>query len=379
MKNILDTIKLLAMAIIVGVAPAVMLARTRIGEYLQGLKQLAKIAIVLPFPFALIGIGFGWPTLTASAGLWCTAFLAFLFIWGSLIGVLLDSILPGKTSKWYSVSAERYIDLARGILLWEALTYWLLSHIPIKNNWLVVPQCALGIVCLIIMAYHWNRDSKWLRPILWWSTIGMVVLYVGSFFFPDMGFKSEWGLSKSYVWTEWSILKALVGIGILAKIIHWLFKKVTNSGPATPQAGGHVQTDDTGGLATFGRIVIGFIVLFTAIHFIKVLFPGVWQDNQRSYGQTVVQPNNQLGQGPFVRITPDTNSWTPLVVGKDMYIHWAIEGPGHILSRFNDSPEQEDWSGQQVVTPTPVGPYTVFFKAKDTNSVSLRVYVTPTR
>src|SRR3989338_7554104 len=82
---------------------------TLAGQYLQGLVQLAKVSVLVPIPFAILGIATGWLWLTACAGLWCTAFLALLMLWGSPLGVIIDSLMRWNSGGGLSISGERYV------------------------------------------------------------------------------------------------------------------------------------------------------------------------------------------------------------------------------------------------------------------------------
>jgi len=84
----------------------------------------------------------------------------------------------------------------------------------------------------------------------------------------------------------------------------------------------------------------------------------------------------QVDDGPWTAIMVTTNG-TRFEVEKDMTIRWKILSLGHILYTFEGQSEKEDSSGQEVSLFTPVGPYTVFIRAKGPDPVPMKIYLKP--
>ncbi len=251
---------------------------------------------------------------------------AFIVLWW---------IIKGKKSATPSPTATPAVASGNSTSKWWS---WAWKHITLKG----VSAFTIGIVITLTVREFWREG---------WDKF-----------------------STDHGWYFWLVLVA----GNLLFCLLFGRGAKSPAGGTTASAGGHPQTDDTGGLATFGRIVIGFIVLFTAIHFIKVLFPGVWQDNQRSYGQTVAQPTGQLDpEGSWVRKMAGTNGWTHIQVGKNLKMRCVPDHPtAHIWIRFNNESPIEDWRDQELFPAPLETPYDFYFKSAGTNEVPVKIYLT---
>lgn len=269
-KEILETLWLLIKAGFVGLQILLDIPKKEAKRYLRGLKRLATIATIPSLVVAIIGITTGWLWLTACAGIWCTGCLIFLAIWGSPVGVLIAKVITdGKNEEEKKKLGARYLSLARGIILWETVTFCALSVIPIRNNWELVPLCVLTIACLVLMSFHWQRESKLLRPLLWYSAIVIVILCMIAFWFPNLTPMSAWGWTKSNVSnvnvgiesdTVTTILTYSAVIGLIALAIWfsiWLVRKLSHS----HGGGGHGGHGGHGGgeshpLKTFAWVLL---------------------------------------------------------------------------------------------------------------------------
>lgn len=67
---------------------------------------------------------------------------------------------------------------------------------------------------------------------------------------------------------------------------------------------------------------------------------------------------------------------TPVFVQQGVNICWTVEGSGHILFRFNDGPEQEDWAEQQLRLPNCNVDRTFYIRSKGADTVPVRIYLT---
>lgn len=273
MKEILEILKLVIKAGFVGTKILLNPPRKVAVRYLRGLNRLAAVATIPPILIAVVGIITGWLPLTACAGLWCTVCLVFLAIWGTPLGILLDAVIPGK--KEGDATGARYLTLARGIILWEAVTFWVLSVVPIRNNPKLIPLCFLSIICLTLMTYHWQRESKWLRPLLWYSAIGILILCMIAFWFPSLTPMSAWNWTKSQVGnvgteSDW-VMMALIGAGLagIIALVIWLVRKI--SGSHSGGHGGHGHGKSRHPLKTFLWTLLAFWGVAVLIGTVRLL------------------------------------------------------------------------------------------------------------
>lgn len=232
----------------------------------------------------------------------------------------------------------------------------------------------LAILVMAVMALSPKIKGK-LPDLKWVKEIRIVKIIVIGFiliigiltvreFLPEEWkiFREFWDKHQSYCW--------LASTG-LACLIVWV--SLQKSAPAhATTSGGH---GGHGGHEGGGWLWIVILVFFFGFGLVWPAIQTIFGLGQGVPAVATATPSGPINSGPWVSVTATPDVWTPVVVGKGMYAHWTIDGPGHILYRFNNSPEVEDWSGQQVVTSAPHGPYTAFFKAKGTNSVSLKVYL----
>ncbi len=374
MKNLLDTVRLLLVSLFAGTQQVLHPMSSRARQYLRGLLRLAQIAILVPLPFAVIGIVTGWLWLTACAGLWCTAFLAILFLWGAPLGILIDSLLPGKTDGvWLSISGARYVSATRGILLWEALTYWVLSIVPIRNNWSIVPLCALSVVCLILMAYQWQRNSSWTKPLFWYSAVIAVIGCTIAFIFPEILKIWKWAEPRLPKGNETlTLVLILTGVGILVGIIVWLLQKAGRTGGTATTSTAHppASAHGSGGGESSGSGLKAFawIALLGLLVFLAVRGGAVGTGQQTVATQTVDRS---------FRIFANSGNPISKFIGQGTNICWTVEGSGHIMYRFDNEPWKEDWSGQMIRLPNCNRDRTVQIMAKGEEIVPVRIYLTP--
>lgn len=385
MKILFDTIKLLFVAMFVGIQwvsnPVPALAQ----QYLRGLLQLTRVAIILPIPVAGIGIVMGWPWLTACAGLWCTLFLLILFIWGAPLGVLVESLLKitdtglvgilrktwnslrGKnTDSW--ISGEQYLQLARGILLWEAVSYMLLSIIPLRNHWEWVPLTALLVTCLILMNYHWKIPDTWLRPMFWYGGIALLALLIIGFFFPEqLTVKSMLDWQQTDAWkTSPRVMSTIIlaglaiGVGIILLCRKFFLTRSQTS--ITTTVGGSGSSKGSG--------FAGFLCIVLLIGIVSLIV----RENLNGKGQ--MERDRPTGTAlPRSNVYPVTvNVWTPVVIGERIDAIW--HAPKGYFFRYNSElMEYEDEPNISIKMAVRRGPYTVYFRAKEVPTV-VSVYQT---
>jgi hypothetical protein len=375
MKNIIDAVRLLFTTIFMGLGQMVNPIQDIAEKYLRGLLKLALIATLAPIPFALLGIVTGWSWLTACAGLWCTGFFAILSLWGAPIGLLLDSLLQGKRGEL--VSRTRYINAVRGALLLESLSFWILSIVPIRNHWEFVPLWGLTIVCVTLMTYHWNMENKWLKPILWYSGIGILMLCIVLFFFPKLTesntqtvimdwlkhasvkIKTAWLWMESGAWkTQGNAIQAMGIIALITLLVVWLFrrKQYGVSGSSIPDhaTGGH------GSNPSLAKVVWGCLLLGCAF----LVFGSLIQDNRVSRDREVRGGSRNYVPVPkmvSLQITAKSGGyWTLYRVGPHTNLFWSANKPIQFKFGVNEKP-QDDVPGSLIRLRPRVGPYTIWF------------------
>ncbi|MBU6390577.1 hypothetical protein KGQ31_03460 [Patescibacteria group bacterium] len=287
---------------------------------------------------------------------------------------------------------------------------WLWDHKADKKVW--IPLGMIGGVILLVLGYSFAihiLKSLFTGTMPWWKWIlftgvglsvaifeigvwilvwqrtwegkkvGKIHLWilvpVGLLFVLWLVWKSLKGyLTEGFDWwmatVPYPIPVAIVVVLVIALLAIQALKPKTPA-PAHAASGGHGGHEHAAGLGAGGALLIIFALMTAASGVTTWLGLG---KSETPAGNA----NNRaaINEGPYIRVTAQTDVWTPKIVGAGLYAHWAIEGPGHILYKTDKNPtEVEDWSGQQVIQTAPVGPYTVFFKAKGPNPVNVRLYL----
>ena len=245
-----------------------------------------------------------------------------------------------------------------------------MSVVPIRNHWEFVPLFALCVVCIILMVYHWKLDTGWTRPLFWRSVIAVLCVLMIAFFFPQLTFLKAWE------WFDSSTLEVSRGvwrIGILALIVGLVWfvkrhmeKKVSNEGSETVgHTSGTGHGEKKSGLVKW--LVIGFLV------YLAVQFVGAAREWQRQNAPELV---GQSSRERSFRVQANPGIPTAVFLGRGTNVSWTIEGPGHIMYRFNGGPEQEDWQGQNLRLPNWNDDRTAYLRSKESFPVTVRVYLT---
>ena len=413
-----ETLKWLGMVAVGWYANRVLPIPLLAEQYLRGLIQLARYGIVLPMVVAVVGASFniGWLMhaigsatnwnwlvdvtaggafntmwMTAGSGLWCSFWSLVLGIWAAPIGLMVDSVLPRKATVgthptpekgWLELSAERYVSIVRGIFMWETVAFVALCIIPVRNNWGLTLLSLMCVVSIVAMIHHWNRTSEWYKETLFWGNVGAFLFCLVRICFPGMTFRSQWGLSANYEWTETSLLIALVGGGLL----FWGFLKLAlkskagssgdsgsaNHTPATAGHGGHGGHgggQESGWVGKLALLLIGGAVLGVA----AAVAVGAINKGQVQVSPTHYSP--QLNTGPWLPVIANTDSWTSVDIKKDVYATYEVDGDATILVKVNDGPHWEYRRGMKTVRASPSGDYRLSFRGK-TEQAQVRVTTT---
>lgn len=201
-------------------------------KYIYGFRALATLVIFPPILPMLIGMWLekGW--LISTAGLWCAGWTIALLVWGTPIGVIVgmafkikehfaenatleaSSLLKGEKSLWES--GGKYFIIVRAVILWEAIFFLSLTWIPVRNHPELIPTALLLIVALVVMNYHWNMTSTWLRPLLWYGSIALFIIVLTKFFLAqDLTIQA---VTTWYHSNAWETSTALMWVIILAAL-----------------------------------------------------------------------------------------------------------------------------------------------------------------
>ena len=211
--NLWCTIRLIIVAITSGVEVA--LARTnldaeRARRYINGLRLLIPLAVLVPIVFVLPGVVLGWSWLTAIGGLAWGSILLVIGVWGGPLGVLIDALwsagnmlaeeagdLPKgfflrRWLRWWKRlfvislknGAKQYVEFVRGVILYELITTLILSILPVRNNPGIVPVILLGVAVIIFATIHWKLDTGVWRKLAFTVAVATVTVGIVSLFVP---------------------------------------------------------------------------------------------------------------------------------------------------------------------------------------------------
>lgn len=201
--NLNNTLQLINRAIASGITRAVSQVRGPIRLYLLGLIDIAFIAVILPLPTALFGIGArGWFSspkwetfcewLTGWSGVWSMCFLVLLWVVGSPLGVLINS-LAAKGHLWERfqegtlITGEKWVSIMRTVLLYETFSLFFLGKVPLHHNWVQAAMFILTLFFLVFSGYEWHTHTgNWLKPLIRLGMMFIVIIQFLSFFFTSV-------------------------------------------------------------------------------------------------------------------------------------------------------------------------------------------------
>ncbi len=401
MREIFNSLRLIIVAVGLGAMRAAELVDDAAKRYLQGLKQLATVAILFPIGVTVIGylaegIGLCTPEtlhgVISTAGIWCTLWLVILATWASpialFVGILLKKNEEAAAAKW---RGEWYVKLVMGTLLWEALTYLFLSFVPIENNWQMVPTFVLTILVMILVGMHWGYSSELPKKTLK-ILIPCMLLWETASFFPGFALVKHWaGRQINELWREWTLvfgpysLMAIVGLlAILLMATTWKLVVAGRNG----SAGGHSETAASGhgvhGSGGHGKKLNW--VRVAAIILIVLAVIGLWDGSVQRFfretGRAQAAPvaNNPSGmQAEHLFAYPGTN-YVAVNVGNGMTALWEADSDENVLFHYSDESPRDDRvesRNTRTVLPVKTGSYTVYFRAAGLNVAPFTFYRKP--
>lgn len=411
MKDIWESIKLLIGAMFHESGHLTELAKTRAGQYLRGLVDLVRLALILPPILAFIGIYEGWTTLTASAGILCILAGAFLAIWGIPIAVGIElardashavanavppivrnvlmailNLKPRVEGEDIWVAVKVYVKYAHYSLFWLGFGYLAIAYLPLRNNWALAPVWMLAGLVRVIMPktpleVGEGGSKSWSHLRLLLTAVFGLLTFA---FFDLKALTSGTGnfLKSAWLWLESGAylhsygllaLAILLGVGCLV----WHFRKARPVGntPATATAhtpasthGSH-DNHTSGGKSFWPRVfaIIGVVAV------IGLIAAAARETGRKEATQTQVQSVDQS----FRILANPGNSYTSVFIGRGTNVTFSTEGSGRIWWHFNNDPDAEDSSTQTLRLPAYIGERTLHVRSMETFPVAVRICLTP--